>query len=123
MKKLGVLVLLVFLVSCSKASAASVVKVTPDKALTLLKEKGTILVDVRTEAEYKEGHIASAILIPNETIGKKSIASLPDKNAKIIVYCRSGRRSNEAANKLIKLGYTNVFDLGGIISWPYEIVK
>ncbi|WP_295580984.1 rhodanese-like domain-containing protein [uncultured Oscillibacter sp.] len=79
-----------------------------------------VVLDVRTQAEYGEGHIPGALCLPNETIGGEAPAALPDKDAEILVYCRSGRRSAEAARKLTELGYTRVFDFGGIQSWPYE---
>lgn len=82
-----------------------------------------ILLDVRTEAEYAEGHIEGAILIPDYEISNKAEELLPDKDKHIFVYCRSGRRSAGAANALIKLGYTNVIDFGGINDWPLETVK
>ncbi|MCI9575604.1 MAG: rhodanese-like domain-containing protein [Clostridiales bacterium] len=82
-----------------------------------------ILLDVRTEKEYKERHIPRAILIPNETIGQTPLEQLPDLNAEILVYCRSGNRSAQAAKKLAAAGYTNVYDFGGIHSWPYETVS
>lgn len=85
-----------------------------------------IILDVRTYMEYEEGHIANAVVLPNEEIvegNKKVTEFLPDKNQMILVYCRSGRRSIEAAGKLAKMGYTNIYDFGGIIDWPYEIIK
>ena len=82
-----------------------------------------IIVDVRTQEEYDESHIANAILIPNETISSEPPADLPDLDAQILLYCRSGNRSAQAARKLIDLGYTNVIDFGGIKDWPYEVVK
>jgi phage shock protein E len=81
-----------------------------------------IILDVRTQAEYDEEHIAGAILIPNETIGDEMPELLPDLDAEILIYCRSGRRSAEAAKKLVDLGYTNVYDFGGIVGWPYSTV-
>lgn len=78
------------------------------------------IVDVRTAAEYAESHIPGAILLPNEDIGDTAPAQLPVPDAEILVYCRSGNRSAQAAKKLVKLGYTNVSDFGGIIDWPYE---
>lgn len=82
-----------------------------------------IILDVRTEEEYNAQHIPNAVLIPNETITDKMPELLPDLDAEILVYCRSGNRSAHAAKKLIEIGYTNVHDFGGIISWPYETVK
>ena len=81
-----------------------------------------VILDVRTQEEYDAGHIAGAILIPNETIADKQPALLPDLDAEILVYCRSGNRSAQAAKKLIAIGYTNVVDFGGIIDWPYDVV-
>ena len=81
-----------------------------------------VILDVRTQEEYDAGHIPGAILVPNETIADKQPALLPDLDAEILVYCRSGNRSAQAAKKLIAIGYTNVVDFGGIIDWPYDIV-
>ena len=82
-----------------------------------------IILDVRTQAEYNQGHIPNAICIPNETIDENVVNKLPDKNQMILVYCRSGNRSKQAAEKLKKLGYTNIIEFGGIIDWKGEIVK
>lgn len=79
-----------------------------------------ITVDVREPSEYAESHIKNAVLVPLGTIGMETLQILPDKNAEILIYCRSGRRSKAAANKFLELGYTNVYDFGGILSWPYE---
>ena len=79
-----------------------------------------VIVDVRTEAEYEEGHVPGAILLPNENIGTTQPDQLPDLDAEILIYCRSGRRSAEAAKKLAAMGYTNVSDFGGILDWPYD---
>jgi len=81
-----------------------------------------IILDVRTQEEYDAGHIPGAILVPNETIVDKQPELLPDLDAEILVYCRSGNRSAQAAKKLIAIGYTNVVDFGGIIDWPYDVV-
>ena len=81
-----------------------------------------IILDVRTQEEFDAGHIAGAILVPNETIIDEQPELLPDLDAEILVYCRSGNRSGQAANKLIAMGYTNVVDFGGIIDWPYDVV-
>lgn len=82
-----------------------------------------IIVDVRTKEEYEESHIDGAILIPNESIGSAQPARLPDLNAEILIYCRSGNRSAQAAKKLVAMGYTKVYDFGGIIDWPYSTVS
>ena len=86
-------------------------------------EKEYIIIDARTEEEFSEGHIENAILIPEYEIAEKAEQEIPDKNALILVYCRSGRRSKIASEELVKLGYTNVKEFGGIIDWPYEVVK
>ncbi len=86
-------------------------------------ETDYIIIDARTEAEFAEGHIEGAILIPEYEIADRAEKELPDKDALILVYCRSGRRSKIASDELVKLGYTNVKEFGGIIDWPYEIVK
>lgn len=82
-----------------------------------------ILLDVRTQAEYDQGHIPGAVCIPNETIGTEEIPALPDKDQLILVYCRSGNRSKQAAQKLAEQGYTNIVEFGGILSWPGETVS
>ena len=86
-------------------------------------ESGYIILDAREQDEYDEGHIPGAILIPYGEIADRAEKELPDKNQLILVYCRSGRRSKIAAEELVKLGYTNVKEFGGIIDWEYEIVK
>ena len=82
-----------------------------------------IILDTREQDEFDEGHIPGAILIPYTEIENMAEEMLPDKDAQILVYCRSGRRSKIAAESLAKLGYTNVKEFGGIIDWPYEIEK
>lgn len=93
---------------------------TAEEAKARLDEgENVILLDVRTQEEYDAGHIPGAVCLPNEDITEDS--SLPyDKEAEILVYCRSGRRSAQAAEKLAKMGYENVADFGGILDWPYE---
>jgi rhodanese-related sulfurtransferase len=99
-------------------------KISPQEAKARMDSGDeVIIVDVRTEAEFKSGHIINAILIPNESIGKTRPVQLPDLEAEILVYCRSGNRSAQAAKKLIAMGYTKVYDFGGITSWPYEVAK
>ena len=86
------------------------------------KDDGHIIVDVRRQDEYDEGHIPGAILIPNESIGIEKPEELPDLDQVILVYCRSGRRSKKAAQKLFDMGYTHVYEFGGIIDWTGEVV-
>lgn len=83
-------------------------------------EEDFIILDVRTQEEYDTGHIKGAICIPNETISEDILEQLPDQQQQILVYCRSGNRSRQAAGKLARLGYTNVKEFGGIITWQYE---
>lgn len=97
-------------------------KITAEQAYEMMNTQEVVIVDVRTQSEYDEGHIQNAVLIPNETIGSEPPANLPDKNAIILVYCRSGRRSEEAARKLVNLGYVSVYDFGGINDWTYGTV-
>ena len=89
----------------------------------LLSMDEEIMVDIRTREEYDGGHIENAVLVPNESIGSEMPEALPDKEATLLVYCRSGRRSKDAAQKLLALGYQSVYDFGGVIDWPYELVK
>ncbi len=97
---------------------------TPQEAKARMDSGDDLLVvDVRTPAEYAQGHIPGALLVPNETIGAAPPELLPDLHQEILVYCRSGNRSRQAALQMIDLGYTNVYDFGGIIDWPYEVVK
>ena len=86
-------------------------------------ESGYIIIDARTWSEYDEGHIPGAILIPEYEIADRAEKELPDKDQLILVYCRSGRRSKIAAEELVKLGYTNVKEFGGIIDWEYDTTK
>ena len=85
-------------------------------------ESEYVILDVRTEEEFAQGHIPGAMLIPDYEIREEAESSLPDKDALILVYCRSGRRSKNAAQILLELGYTNIREFGGIIDWPYETV-
>ena len=99
-------------------------QISMDEAVAMMEqESGYIILDVRTPAEFAEKHIPNAINIPNDNIGTDEISQLPDKDQLIMVYCRSGRRSKEAAEKLVKLGYTNIVEFGGIIDWKGETVS
>jgi len=105
-----------------KPLKAEYTRITPEEAFLLMVDDVVIL-DVRTEEEYTRGHIQNAILIPHDEIRERMESELPDKNQVILVYCRSGARSETAARALIDMGYTNVYDFGGIIDWPYEVVQ
>lgn len=101
--------------------ASSYTNIKPEDAKKRLgSEKGIILLDVRTREEYDEKHIPNSLLIPVDVIEKEAPEKLTNKNAAIFVYCRSGRRSVTASEALVKMGYTKVYNLGGIIDWPYE---
>ena len=111
-------------VGCSGGGSATYEQISGAEAKALMdSESGYIIIDARTQEEYDEGHIPGAILIPEYEIADRAEKELLDKNQLILVYCRSGRRSKIAAEELVKLGYTNVKEFGGIIDWEYEIVK
>jgi rhodanese-related sulfurtransferase len=100
------------------------VNITPEQAKEIIdNETGYVILDVRTEEEFSQGHIPGAILIPDYEISEKAESVLTDKNQTILVYCRSGRRSKLAAQALADLGYTDIREFGGIIDWKYEIEK
>ena len=130
---LGVGILIMMgLSGCARANAAAQEetqknkayhKITAADARDMMDNEDVTIVDVRTLQEYKEGHVPGAVNIPNEEIADTELELLSEKEDKILVYCRSGRRSKEAADKLIKMGYSQVYDFGGIIDWTYETVK
>lgn len=131
MKRIFVYLLLVLLClsACTQTKPeteptgeAVYVNITAQEAKALMgSESGYIILDTRTQEEYDQGHIPSAILIPHDQIQKQAPQVLTDKNQLILVYCRSGRRSKLAAEELVKLGYTNIREFGGILDWPYEV--
>ncbi|MBQ7092663.1 MAG: rhodanese-like domain-containing protein [Clostridia bacterium] len=99
-------------------------QISMNEAIAMMEETTDyILLDVRTPEEFAEMHIPGAINIPNESIGTAEIPELPDKEQLILVYCRSGNRSKEASEKLANLGYSNIYEFGGIIDWPGETVS
>jgi rhodanese-related sulfurtransferase len=103
---------------------AEYIKITAQEAKEIMdSEENVAIVDVRTAQEYAEGHIPDAILIPGTQIRDLAPTLLPDLDQTILVYCRSGNRSETAARILIDMGYTDVMDFGGILDWPFEIVK
>lgn len=148
MKKMMCAVLILFcmiLAACGEAKSVGVIGGADGPTTIFISEKGEksmyeqitaeqakkimdsdeefIVLDVREQDEFDSGHIQGGMLIPYTQIEVKAEKMLPDKNAQILVYCRSGRRSKIAAESLVKLGYTNVKEFGGITDWPYEIVK
>ena len=101
------------------SSKAAYHKISAEEAYEMMTSQEVVVVDVRTREEYDGGHIENAVLVPNESIGSEMPEALPDKEATLLVYCRS----KDAAQKLLALGYQNVYDFGGVIDWPYELVK
>jgi len=106
----------------SSLEKATYIKITPEEAKELMIDDNIIL-DVRTQQEYDDGHIANATLLPLDEIISGNLEVLTDKDQVILVYCRSGNRSKSASKALIDSGYTNVYDFGGIADWPYDIEK
>lgn len=101
---------------------ASYTRIAQDEAQRMMQETDEyIILDVRTREEYDSGHIPGAVLIPNEEIGKERPEELPELDTVILVYCRSGNRSRQAAQKLADMGYSNVYEFGGINSWTGEL--
>lgn len=101
----------------------TVMNITAEQGKAMMDEDSTIiLVDVRTQEEYTEEHIPGALLVPVDDLESLAPEMLMDKEATYIIYCRSGNRSATAAQMLIDLGYLNIYDMGGIIDWPYETV-
>ena len=119
------LMALLLLAGCGAQSEESTYRqVNAEEAATMMEEESSyIILDVRTAQEYSEKHIPGAINIPNETIGTEDIPELPDIEQLILVYCRSGNRSKQASEKLVKLGYTNIVEFGGINDWTGETVS
>ena len=133
MKKVkGLIILLIISLSLFGMTAcggknekvSSYEQITAEQAKAIMDtEKDYVIIDARTEEEFAEGHIENAVLIPEYEIKDRAEKELPDKERLILVYCRSGRRSKIASEELVKLGYINVKEFGGIIDWPYEVVK
>ena len=119
------LMALLLLAGCGAQPEESTYRqITAEEAAAMMEEEsGYLILDVRTAEEYSEKHIPGAINVPNETIGNQDIPELPDKEQLILVYCRSGNRSKQAAEKLVKLGYTNIVEFGGIHDWTGETVS
>jgi len=130
MKKLRLLctlfLLVPLLISCTLETEPEVaedseyIRIDADEAKEMMENEDVIIVDVRTEAEFEEQHIEGAILIPDYEIEDLAEEKLPDKEATILVYCRTGRRSENASRALIEMGYTSVYDFGGIVDWDYK---
>lgn len=128
MKKILILTLLAaaLFVGCGQTEKetqeAAYMNITAEEAKRIMDDtEGYLILDVRAQEEYDEGHIPGAVVIPHTEVEARAEAELPDKEQVILVYCRSGRRSKLAAQALADLGYTNVKEFGGILDWPYEV--
>jgi rhodanese-related sulfurtransferase len=99
------------------------IKIKQDEAKRMMDEEEVIILDVRTETEFSKGHIKNAVSLPVDNVNRDANSILPNKDAKILVYCRSGNRSKVGSMELIKLGYSNVYDFGGISKWKYKLEK
>ena len=98
-------------------------KISQDKAKEMMDTQEVLVLDVREQSEYAGGHIPGAVLLPVGTIDEDTAAAvIPEKDTTVLVYCRSGSRSKRAAKALAGLGYTGIYEFGGILSWPYDIV-
>ncbi len=125
LKTITVLLAVLFLAGCATPTdaerEATYKQISVDEAMGMMEsESNYIILDVRRADEFAAGHIPGAVNVPNESIGNREITELPDKEQLIFVYCRSGRRSKEASEKLVKLGYTSIVEFGGINDWKGE---
>jgi rhodanese-related sulfurtransferase len=129
MKYTGIIVVIIAAVllftGCKEAKhSASYKQISQQEAKQMMDSGNVIVLDVREKDEYDAGHIAGAVLLPVGTIGENSAAEvIPQKDSTVLVYCRSGNRSKTASQKLADLGYTQIFEFGGINTWPYEVEK
>jgi len=126
MKKLQILLcaaaLPAILTCCAAKPVPSVTKITSEEAQKMM-SGDVIILDVRTQDEYAGGHIPNAICLPVDQVSAQAANVLPDKSQTILVYCRSGVRASTASQTLADMGYTNVYNFGGILSWPGEIIQ
>lgn len=114
--------LLLLLAGCSGNTAdSSYQQITQEEAKEMMDTQNVVILDVREQNKYDGGHIPGAVLLPVGTIDEAAAAEvIPDKDSTVLVYCRSGNRSKTASSKLAELGYTNIYEFGGINTWPYE---
>ena len=118
------LCLLLCLTACGEVEKEPYVNITAEEAKLLMDtETNYVILDVRTQSEFDEKHIPGAILLPDYEVAERAEEVLKEKDQLILVYCRSGRRSKKASEELVKLGYTNIREFGGIIDWPYDTVE
>ncbi|MCI7018434.1 MAG: rhodanese-like domain-containing protein [Clostridiales bacterium] len=121
---LTIFAVLLLLTGCGAEDAPTYRQVSSDEAAAMMaSESDYLILDVRTREEYEQGHIPGAVCVPNESIGSGELSALPRKDQLILVYCRSGNRSKQAAQKLADAGYTNIVEFGGILSWTGETVS
>ena len=121
---IAALVFLIAISGCSSQEGSVYMNIGPEKAKEMMENlESFVLLDVRSEEEFSEGHIPGAIVIPHEEISERAENEIPEKDVPVFVYCRSGRRSKIAAEELVKLGYSEIYEFGGIGDWPYEIGK
>ena len=114
--------LLFLLTGCGgNAADGSYHQITQEEAKEMMDTQEVIILDVREQDEYDSGHIPGAVLMPVGTIDEDTAAAvIPEKDSTVLVYCRSGNRSKTASSKLAELGYTNIYEFGGINTWLYE---
>ena len=114
--------LLLLLTGCGgNAADGSYQQITQEEAKEMMDTQEVLILDVREQDEYDSGHIPGAMLLPAGTIDEATAADvIPEKDSTVLVYCRSGNRSKTASSTLADLGYTNIYEFGGINTWPYE---
>ena len=117
-----ILSLLLFITGCSTSNAgSSYQQISQEEAKHMMDTQAVIILDVREQSEYDSAHIPGAVLLPVGSIDECSAAAvIPDRDSTVLVYCRSGNRSKMASSALAELGYTNIYEFGGINTWPYE---
>ena len=115
--------LLMLLTACGAASSDGYTKISQEEAKEMMDAGEVLILDVREQEEYDGGHISGAVLLPLGSINEETAAAvIPEKETVVLVYCRSGNRSKKAAKALAELGYTGIYEFGGISTWPYDIV-
>lgn len=121
---MAILVVVMMITGCTTATGSTITKVTPQQAIQLIEEKADLVfIDVRTLEEYQSGYVQGSILLPLDTVESSISTVVQSQDTPILIICRSGNRSNQAAQILHKLGYTEIYDVGGIIDWPYPTTR